>query len=103
MKKIIFLAVAALGFSGTAFAQSAADLAKAYGCLTCHSVQNKVIGPAFTEVAKRYAGDKSAEAKLVHRVLNGGSGAWGTVPKPPNPKLNEAQARTLVKWVLSLK
>ncbi len=101
MKKILFLAVAALGFSGTAFAN--ADLAKSKNCLTCHSVDNKVVGPGFKEVAKKYASDKTAEAKLVQKVLKGGSGAWGAVPMPANPQVSEAEAKTLVKWVLSLK
>lgn len=91
----------AAGASSAAFAN--ADLAKAKNCMSCHSVQNKVVGPAFKDVAAKYAGQKGAEDKLVHKVMKGGSGVWGPVPMPPNTQVSEAEARTLVKWVLSLK
>ncbi|HEX7650103.1 MAG TPA: c-type cytochrome [Noviherbaspirillum sp.] len=97
---LVFLAVGALA-SNVAMAN--ADLAKSKNCLTCHSVDNKVVGPAFKDVAKKYAGDKTAEDKLVQKVMKGGSGVWGPVPMPANTQVNEAEARTLVKWVLSLK
>jgi cytochrome c len=80
-----------------------ADLAKAKNCMACHSVSSKVVGPAFKDVAAKYAGQKDAEDKLTHKVLKGGSGVWGAVPMPANTQVNEAEARTLVKWVLSLK
>lgn len=101
MKKSLVLALVALSFSGAAMAN--ADLAKAKNCLACHTVENKVVGPAFKDVAKKYAGDKSAEGKLVQKVLKGGSGAWGTAVMPANTQVNEAEAKMLVKWVLSLK
>jgi cytochrome c len=101
MKKSLVLALVAMSFSGAAMAN--ADLAKSKNCLTCHSVENKVVGPGFKEVSKKYASDKTAEAKLVQKVLKGGSGAWGAVPMPANPQVSEAEAKTLVKWVLSLK
>ncbi len=64
----------------------------------------KIVGPAFKEVAKKYAGQKDAEAKLTQKVLNGGSGVWGAVAMPANKgQVTEAEARELVKWVLSLK
>jgi cytochrome c len=80
-----------------------ADLAKAKNCMACHSVSSKVVGPAFKDVAAKYAGQKDAEDKLTRKVLKGGSGVWGAVPMPANAQVNEAEARTLVKWVLSLK
>lgn len=102
MKHILFVAAAAFTLvSGSAMAN--ADLAKAKNCLACHNVDVKVVGPAYKDVAKKYAGDKTAEAKLVQKVLKGGSGTWGAIPMPANPQVNEAEAKTLVKWVLSLK
>ena len=102
MKRAIFAAIALSALaSNAAFAN--ADLAKAKNCLACHSVDAKVVGPGYKEVAAKYKGDKSAEAKLVQKVLKGGSGAWGPVPMPPNPQVTEAEATTLVKWILSLK
>ncbi|BBB65553.1 cytochrome c-551 [Undibacterium sp. YM2] len=93
--------VLAMVVSGSAWAN--ADLAKAKNCMACHAVDNKVVGPAFKDVAKKYAGDKTAEAKLVQKVLKGGSGVWGAVAMPPNAQVSDAEAKTLVKWVLSLK
>ena len=79
------------------------ELAKSKNCLACHSVDVKVLGPAYKDVAKKYAGQKDAEEKLVQKVLKGGSGSWGAIPMPANTQVTEAEARTLVKWVLSLK
>ena len=97
---LVCLAVSALA-SGAAMAN--ADLAKAKNCMACHAVANKVVGPAFKDVAAKYAGQKDAEDKLVQKVLKGGSGVWGAVPMPANAQVNEAEARTLVKWVLTQK
>lgn len=99
--KATFVLAASLLVSGSALAN--ADLAKTKNCLTCHSVDNKILGPAFKDVAKKYAGDKTAEAKLVTKVLKGGSGSWGAIAMPANSQVSEAEAKTLVKWVLSLK
>jgi cytochrome c len=87
--------------SGSAFAN--ADLAKAKNCMACHAVANKVVGPAYKDVAAKYASDKSAEDKLVAKVMKGGSGTWGAIPMPANPQVTEAEAHTLVKWILSQK
>ncbi|MDP9108139.1 MAG: c-type cytochrome [Pseudomonadota bacterium] len=97
---LLLLATAALTATG---AQANAELAKAKNCMACHAIGNKVVGPAYKEVAAKYAGQKDAEDKLTQKVLKGGSGVWGAVPMPANAQVNEAEARTLVKWVLSLK
>jgi cytochrome c len=97
----LLCAVLVAGASNAAFAN--ADLARAKNCMSCHSVQNKVVGPAFKDVAAKYAGQKGAEDKLVQKVMKGGGGVWGTVPMPPNTQVSEAEAHTLVKWILSLK
>lgn len=97
---LVCIAVSAL-VSGVAMAN--ADLAKAKNCMACHAVANKVVGPAFKDVAAKYAGQKDAEDKLTQKVLKGGSGVWGAVPMPANAQVTEAEARTLVKWVLSQK
>lgn len=87
--------------SNVAFAN--AELAKSKNCMACHAVNNKVVGPAYKDVAAKYAGQAGAEDKLTQKVLKGGSGVWGAVPMPANTQVTEAEARTLVKWVLSLK
>lgn len=101
--KYSLVAAATLAILASGSAMANADLAKAKNCLACHSVDNKVVGPAYKDVAKKYAGDKTAEAKLVQKVIKGGSGTWGAVPMPANPQVNEAEAKTLVKWILALK
>jgi cytochrome c len=92
---------------GAAFVSQAAmanaDLAKAKNCMACHAVANKLVGPAYKDVAAKYAGQKDAEAKLVTKVIKGGSGVWGAIPMPANPQVSEADAKTLVKWILAQK
>ncbi|MBY0573991.1 MAG: c-type cytochrome [Undibacterium sp.] len=97
------LGVTILALTLSNIATANADLAKAKNCMACHTVDSKLVGPAFKDVAKKYAGDKTAEAKLVTKVMKGGSGTWGTMPMPANTQVNDAEAKLLVKWVLSLK
>lgn len=77
-------------------------LAKSKNCLACHSVDNKIIGPAFKEIAAKYKDDDSAVGTLSEKVKSGGSGVWGEMPMPPNPAVSDAEATTLVNWILSL-
>lgn len=79
------------------------DLAQKKNCMACHAIDKKVIGPAYKDVAKKYAGQPDAVAKLVPKVIKGGSGVWGAVPMPANPQVSEAEAKQLVQWILSLK
>lgn len=97
------LVVVALSALVSSSAMANADLAKAKNCMACHAVSNKLVGPAFKDVAAKYAGQKDAETKLVQKVIKGGSGTWGAVPMPANPQVSEADAKTLVKWVLTQK
>jgi S-disulfanyl-L-cysteine oxidoreductase SoxD len=83
-----------------AAASDIADLARRKACLSCHGVDKKIVGPAFTDVAARYKGDPGAQARLVEKLKRGGSGAWGPIPMPPNPDLPEADASALITWVL---
>ena len=84
-------------------AMANADLAKSKNCMACHAVANKLVGPSLKDVAAKYAGQKDAEDKLTQKVIKGGVGVWGQVPMPANAQVSEAEARTLVKWVLSQK
>ncbi|MEQ6289894.1 c-type cytochrome [Vogesella sp. GCM10023246] len=101
MKKMLFAAV----FGGLLAAPAMANLqlAQKYSCTACHAVEKKVVGPAYRDVAKKYAADKGAEARLIAKVKAGGSGVWGSIPMPPNPQVSDADLKTLVKWVLSQK
>ena len=108
MKKTLALAALTTAFAAavpaiSAFAAADLDMARSKNCMSCHSVANKVVGPAFKDVAKRYAGQPDAEAKLTQKILKGGSGSWGVVPMPANAQLSEAEAKSLVQWILSLK
>ena len=77
------------------------ELAQKNNCLACHAVANKVVGPAYKDVAAKYKGQKDAEAALVASIKKGGSGKWGQVPMPPQTTLSDADAKALAKWILS--
>ena len=100
-RSLMLLMMVVAGASSNAFAQ--ADLAKSKNCMACHAIGSKLVGPAYKDVAAKYAGQKDAEDKLVAKVMKGGSGVWGPVPMPANPQVSEAEAHTLVKWVLAQK
>ena len=93
----------ALLAASAAQAQDPAKLAQEKGCLACHQVDKKVVGPAYKDVAAKYRADKTAQAKLAKKVREGGQGVWGPVPMPPNNGVSEKDADVLVKWVLSQK
>ena len=101
MKKTVL----ALTLTAAAIAPAMADeaLAKSKNCMACHSVANKIVGPAYKDVAKKYAGDKTAADKLAAKIVKGGSGVWGAVPMPANPQVSDAEAKKLAAWVLGLK
>jgi len=80
-----------------------ADLAQKKSCLACHAVDKKLVGPAYKDVAAKYAGQKDAAAKLADKIQKGGSGVWGQVPMPANPQVNAEEAKQLAAWVLSIK
>lgn len=104
--KALLLAVAAAGSMMVAAQAGAADasaLAQKSGCLACHSVDKKVLGPAYKDVAAKYKGDKTAEAKMIEKVKKGGSGVWGPMPMPAmGGQVKDADIKTIVEWVLSL-
>lgn len=77
-------------------------LAKSSNCLLCHSVDNKIIGPAFKDISAKYKGDDGAVAALSGKVKSGGAGVWGDMPMPPNAAVSDADIETLVNWILSL-
>jgi cytochrome c len=100
MKRMIVAVIAASGVVAPVLADQA--LAQKKNCMACHAVDKKVVGPAYKDVAKKYDGQNVA-AKLATKVMKGGAGTWGAVPMPANPQVTQAEAETLVKWVLSLK
>jgi cytochrome c len=100
-------ALATAAFAAALALPASADdqlaLATASGCTACHSVDAKIVGPAFKDVAKKYRGDKGAQARLEAKVKAGGSGVWGDTPMPPNTLVSDADVKKLVQWVLSQK
>jgi cytochrome c len=76
-------------------------LAKKSNCLSCHAVDARGVGPAYREVAKKYAKDKKADATLLAKVKKGGSGTWGKVPMPPMDAVPEEDLKALIKWILA--
>ena len=80
-----------------------AQLAKTRICLGCHQPSSKLVGPAFTAVAERYASMPDPVAYLSASIRQGGRGRWGAVPMPAQPQVSEDEARRLAKWILSLK
>ena len=81
---------------------AATQLLTKYNCQACHTVDKKLVGPSYKEVAAKYAGDAGAAAKLEKKVKDGGSGVWGQIPMPPN-NVPDADLKTLVEWILAQK
>jgi cytochrome c len=104
MKYLIVSAMTALGLLAAAPAMANLDLAKKSNCMSCHAVDKKIVGPSYQEVAKKYAGDKTAEATLAKRIKGGtaanGGQKWGAIPMPPNA-ISDADATALAKWILA--
>lgn len=103
MKLMMTAASAALLLSGVASADDAQALAQKNACMACHGIDKKIVGPAFKEVAKKYAGDKTAKDRLAAKVKTGGKDVWGPIPMPPNPAVKSEDVSKIVDWVLSLK
>lgn len=96
-------AVLVLGLLGIPLAEASEELAKKHNCLACHTVDKKMVGPSYKDVAAKYRADKDAVKKLAARVKNGGQGVWGSVPMPPNTTVPDPDINALVKWILSRK
>lgn len=102
MKSVLILTLA-VGSLLAAPAFANADLAQKKNCMACHAVDTKLVGPAFKDVAAKYASDKEAAGKLATKIQKGGSGAWGQIPMPANPQVSDAEAKQLATWVLGTK
>jgi cytochrome c len=76
------------------------ELATKNGCTGCHAVDKKLVGPAYLEVAKKYASQPGATVQLGESIRKGGSGKWGPIPMPAQPNLKDAEVTALAAWVL---
>ncbi|MEE8321422.1 MAG: c-type cytochrome [Gammaproteobacteria bacterium] len=104
-RKTIFISFVILFLNcstGLTIAHADETLAKNNNCMTCHGVDNKLVGPAFKDIAAKYKGGSGASGNLVSKVKNGGAGVWGEIPMPPNAAVSDADVKTLVDWILSL-
>jgi len=95
------LAAAVIAILAAPGAYADEALAKDKGCLACHAVGKKVVGPDYVEIAKKYKGDKEAGAKLASSIVKGSTGKWGPIPMPPNTKVSDDEAKKLAAWVLA--
>ena len=84
-------------------AKSAEAMMQKDGCVACHGIDKKIVGPAYTDVAAKYKGDAGALARLTQKVKSGGAGVWGQVPMPPNAQAPDDDIKALVSWILTLK
>ncbi|WP_374433903.1 c-type cytochrome [Inhella sp.] len=96
----VLLAAAGLMTANAAMADLA--LAQKKNCMACHAVDKKVVGPAYKDVAAKYAKDKKAADMLAEKIIKGGKGAWGEVPMPPN-QVTADEAKKLATWILTTK
>ena len=94
-------AAAAVAITFAAPAHANLPLAQKNACTACHAVDKKLVGPALADIAKKYAGQADAVAKLTESIRKGGSGKWGPVPMPAQPALAEADVKVLAEWVLA--
>ncbi|MFZ3125601.1 MAG: c-type cytochrome [Acidovorax sp.] len=101
MKRTLITLAMTLSVAAPAMADLA--LATSKNCMTCHAVDKKIVGPAYKDVAAKYAGQKGAVDKLAAKIVKGGSGVWGPVPMPANVQVSEAESKKLAAWVLTLK
>ena len=96
------LVVASMFVGGQAIAVDMPAVAKKNNCTACHAIDKKVVGPSWVDVAKKYKGDAKALALLETKIKKGGAGVWGAMPMPASPKLSDADATELAKFVLAL-
>jgi cytochrome c len=99
MKRALFVLAALAAISAPVLADQA--LATAKNCMACHAVDKKLVGPAYKDVAAKYAGQRDAVDRLAAKIMKGGAGVWGPVPMPANAQVNEAEAKKLAAWVLT--
>lgn len=94
--------VASLTFAGSSMSTDMPAVAKKNGCANCHSIDKKLVGPAWQAIADKYKGDASAADKLSAKIAKGGGGVWGAVAMPAQPKASEADIKEMVAFILGL-
>ena len=100
MKNLMLALALMVGVAGVSSASE--QLAKQKGCMACHDMKAKKVGPAYADIAKKYAGKADAVDYLAGKIKKGGAGVWGPVPMPPQ-NVSDAEAKQLAQWVMSVK
>jgi cytochrome c len=95
------VAVDAMAAEPAVSAANAMAIARSNACMGCHAIDRKLVGPSFQQVAEKYKGQPQANAQLEKKVKNGGAGVWGSIPMPSHPRMNDADIKTVVAWVLA--
>jgi len=106
MKIAIMVSAAALALSSisiTAFAADAQQLLKDKACLSCHSLDKKLVGPSYKDIAAKYKARKDGEDYLAKRIREGSTGVWGQIPMPANSTVSADDAKVLAKYILTVK
>jgi cytochrome c len=101
MKRTLLALISTTSLLSPAMADTA--LATSKNCMACHAVDKKLVGPSYKDVAAKYAADKTAVDKLAIKIQKGGGGVWGPVPMPANTQVNDAEAKKLAAWILTIK
>ena len=81
----------------------AQQIATRYGCLGCHNLAVKLVGPAYRDIAAKYKSDPAAFAKVDEQIHKGGSGKWGPIIMPPFPQVTANETKVLADWILAMK
>lgn len=104
MKSVIVSMIAAAGLmvAGSAMAAEMPAVAKKNNCTACHNVDKKQVGPSWKDVAAKYKGDAAAWDKVATKIKKGGSGAWGSMPMPANPKISDAEVKEIINFIKGL-
>ncbi len=101
--KLVLITMAAAGVFAANTVAASEKIANANGCMACHAIDKKLIGPGFKDVAAKHKGDKDAETKLAQKIKAGGSGVWGSMPMPPQTHIKDDDIKSLAHWVMTLK
>ena len=104
MKSLALTAAVSVSLcSGAVFAADGPQLLKEKACLSCHTLDNKLVGPAYKDVAAKYKSRADARDYIVKKIRGGSTGVWGPIPMPPNSTVSEAEAKILAQYILTLK
>ncbi len=100
---LLITSILLMGLTAATSASADMKLATSKNCMACHAAAVKLVGPAFKDIAAKYAGQKDAVDMLASKVMKGGSGVWGPIPMPANAQVSPDEAKKLVNWILSQK